>query len=267
MTAFLETYWTFFKTSIAVQFQYRVAMAIWMISRILEPVIYLVVWSTVASARGGTVGGYSPADFVAYYIVLMVVNQFTFTWIMFEYEYRIRQGALSPLLLKPIHPVHQDIADNVAYKVLTSVALFPAAAALVFLFQPAFQIRLWCVLAFIPALAIAFLMRFLVEWSLAQASFWTTRVSAINQMYFILGLFLSGRIAPLSLLPEPVRILADLLPFRWAVAFPVELFLGRLTVREAWTGFAAQAAWLAVSVVLMAVLWKRGVRRYSAVGG
>ena len=267
MTGILSTYWVFFKTSIAVQFQYRVAMAIWMIGRILEPVIYLVVWSTVASARGGTVGGYSPGDFVAYYIVLMVVNQFTFTWIMFEYEYRIRQGALSPLLLKPIHPIHQDIADNVAYKVLTAVALFPAAAALLFLFEPNFQIQLGFLVAFIPALLLAFVMRFLVEWSLAQASFWTTRVSAINQMYFILGLFLSGRIAPLSLLPEPVRILADLLPFRWAVAFPVELFLGRLSNQEMWNGFAAQALWLAISLALMTFLWKRGIRRYSAVGG
>ncbi|MDA0746465.1 MAG: ABC-2 family transporter protein [bacterium] len=266
MTAFLDIYWTAFKTALAEQFQYRAAMAIWMLFRILEPVIYLVVWSTVAQARGGQVGGYETGDFVAYYIVLMVVNQFTFTWIMFEFEYRVRQGELSPLLLKPIHPIHQDIADNLAYKLLTTVILFPTVALLVFLFQPSFHPQPWAIVAFFPAMALAFLMRFFVEWTLALAAFWTTRVSAINQMYFVLGLFLSGRIAPISLLPEPVQLLANLLPYRWSLAFPVELFLGRLTEREMWTGFAAQAIWLALAFLIMSFTWRRGLRRYSAVG-
>ena len=99
----LGIYWIYFKTSLAIQFQYRAAMAIWMIGRILEPVIYLVVWSTVAASRGGGVGGYEANDFAAYYVVLMVVNQFTFSWIMFEFEYRVRHGAFSALLLRPIH--------------------------------------------------------------------------------------------------------------------------------------------------------------------
>jgi ABC-2 type transport system permease protein len=119
---------------------------------------------------------------------------------------------------------------------------------------------------FIPALLLAFLVRFLLEWTLAQAAFWTTRVSAINQTYFVLLLFLSGQIAPLSLMPHPVRILAEILPFRGMVGFPVELLLGRLTLSEAWTGLAIQAAWVVVGLVLVRVVWRAGVRVYSAVG-
>ena len=260
-------YWAYFKTSLALQFQYRAAMAIWLIGRVLEPVIYLVVWSTVAESRGGRVGDFSTGDFAAYYTVLMLVNQFTFTWIMWEFEYRIRHGELSPLLLKPIHPIHGDIADNVAYKVLTSVIIFPTAALLVALFHPTFHLEVWTAIAFLPALILAFFVRFAVEWALALAGFWTTRVAAINEMYFVLTLFLSGRIAPLSLLPGPVQVLADVLPFRWTVAFPVELFLGRLTTDEMWTGFLAQGVWLGLGLGLLAVAWRRGIRRYSAVGG
>ena len=102
-------------------------MAIWMIGRILEPIIYLTVWTTVAHARGGSVGSYTPADFAAYYIVLMLVNQFTFSWIMHIYDFRIRQGELSNFLLKPIHPIHADIAENIAYKVMTALIIFPTA--------------------------------------------------------------------------------------------------------------------------------------------
>ena len=84
-------------------------------------------------------------------------------------------------------------------------------------------------LAFIPALLLAFLVRFLLEWTLALAAFWTTRVNAINQVYFVLMLFLAGQIAPLTLFPRWIQVVADILPFRWMLGFPVELVLGRLT--------------------------------------
>ena len=37
-----------FRTSLAAIFQYRAALVIWLISQVLDPVVYLTVWSTVA---------------------------------------------------------------------------------------------------------------------------------------------------------------------------------------------------------------------------
>ena len=90
-----------FKTTFASMVQYRASLFIWMISQVLEPLVYLIVWSTVSNGNGGSVGGYTARGFAAYYLVLMLVNQVTYTWIMFEYEYRVRQGSLSFALLKP----------------------------------------------------------------------------------------------------------------------------------------------------------------------
>ena len=75
-----------------------------------------------------------------------------------------------------------------------------------------------------------------------MAAFWTTRIGAINQTYFVMMLFLSGQIAPLTLFPYPLQTVAAVLPFRWMISFPVELLLGRLTPVEALTGLGVQAA-------------------------
>jgi ABC-2 type transport system permease protein len=115
-------------------------------------------------------------------------------------------------------------------------------------------------------LLLAFLVRFLLEWTLAQAAFWTTRVSAINQTYFVLVLFLSGQIAPLTLLPHPIQVAAAILPFRWMIGFPVELLLGRLTPSETLIGLGAQALWVILAYLLLRAVWRAGVRIYSAVG-
>jgi ABC-2 type transport system permease protein len=266
MRVLLDFYRTQFKVYFALQLQYRVALIIWLIGMVLEPVIYLVVWTTVARSSGGSVGTYTGADFAAYFIALMLVNHATFTWIMFEFEWRIRQGLLSPKLLKPIHPIHADIADNITYKTLTLAVMLPVAAILALAFRPAADLQIWNMLAFLPALVLAFLLRFFLEWALALAAFWTTRVSAINQMYYVLILFLSGQVAPLSLFPPPIQTLANLLPFRWIVAFPVELVLGRRAPQQAVAGFVAQAVWLIVTLLLLRFVWRAGVRRYSAVG-
>jgi ABC-type uncharacterized transport system permease subunit len=46
----------------------------------------------------------------------------------------------------------------------------------------------------------------------------------------------------------------------------VELVLGRLTQLQALEGLAAQVAWVILSLVLVRIVWRAGVRVYSAVG-
>jgi ABC-2 type transport system permease protein len=266
MTALVELYVQQFKTTLAMMFQYRASLVIWMIGQVLEPLVYLIVWSVVSQTSGGSVGGYTTRDFAAYFIVLMLVNQFTYTWIMYEFEYRVREGTLSFALLKPVHPIHSDIADNVSSKLITLPIMILIAAGLAVVFHASISLTPWAIALFIPALLLAFIVRFLIEWTLALAAFWTTRVGAINQTYFVLMLFLSGQIAPLTLLPSPVQVVAGILPFRWMIGFPVELLLGRLTLVEALTGLGAQVAWLLVGFVLLRIVWRAGVRVYSAVG-
>ena len=255
-----------FRTSLAAMLQYRASLVIWLIGHVLEPLIYLVVWTAVSVSRGGSVGGYGPAEFAAYFIILMLVNHVTYTWIMWEYEYRVRHGSLSLALLRPVHPLHADLADNVSSKIVTLPLILVAAALLAVLFRPSFSPAPWAIAAFLPALFLAFLVRFLLEWTLALAAFWTTRVSAVNQAYFIALLFFSGQMAPLTLLPRPLQIIAAILPFRWTTSFPVELLLGRVSFPQALIGMGVQCAWLCLCLLLLRLVWRAGLRVYTAVG-
>jgi ABC-2 type transport system permease protein len=197
----------------------------------------------------------------------MIVTQATFSWIMWEYDTVIRTGQFSFKLLRPVHPIHADVADNLSSKTLSTPFILAAAVLLGFVFHPTFHFVPWAVVAFVPAVALAFLLRFVVEWTLAQAAFWTTRVSSLNQLYFVALLFLSGQVAPLTLFPPALQTAAALLPFRWMISFPVELVLGNLTPEQTATGFAAQLTWIAIGLLLLRLVWRAGVRVYSAVSG
>ena len=265
MPRLLDIYLQQMRNTLAVQFQYRIGMFIWMIATLLNPVIYMVVWQ--AAAGGGDIAGYGGRDFAAYFVVLLVVSHFTNMWHMLEYEYRIRQGELNRELLRPLHPIHPDIAANITFKLLMLPVVIVAVILLVWAFRPAFHPPLWALVAFVPAVVLAGAVNFAAGWVVAMAAFWTTRISAVNQTYFLASLFLSGYIAPLEVLPAPLRAIAAVLPFKWVFSFPIELCLGRLSVSEVLTGFAAQTVWLGALVILLGLDWQQAVRRYSAVGG
>jgi ABC-2 type transport system permease protein len=259
-------YRAYSRLSLAIELQYRIALLIWQIGAVLEPTVFLVVWSAAARGNGGAVGGYTPADFAAYYLALLVVNRLTSTYVMWIFEGRIREGLFSAMLLRPIHPIHADIAEQTTHNAIAFITLVPVIGALWLFFQPALAPPPWAALAFAPALALAFALRFLVEWCLSLSAFWTTRTTAVNQLYFVALFFFSGISAPLSLFPGWVQAVAALLPFRAMVAFPIELLLGRLDPATAALGFATQLVWIAVAYGFFAVLWRAGIRRYAGVG-
>lgn len=259
-------YRAYSRRSLAIDLHYRGALLIWQIAAVLEPTIFLVVWSAAARGGGGRIGDFAPADFAAYYIALLVVGRLTSTYVMWIFEQRIREGSFSAMLLRPIHPVHADVAEQLTHNFVAGVVLIPAVVLLWLFFRPNFAPPAWAALAVVPALALAFALRFLIEWSLALSALWTTRTTAVNQLYFVAFLFFSGTVAPLALFPGWVRAVAGLLPFRAMVAFPIELALGRLEPGAALAGFAAQIAWIGVALAALARLWRAGIVRYTGVG-
>jgi ABC-2 type transport system permease protein len=266
MRAWLHVYRTQVKFTVLFLLQYRVALVIWLLQFVPGPVIYLVVWTTVARARGGQAGAYSADDFVAYYIVLVLVKHVVFATTLSSFGERVQSGALSAQLLRPINPIHSAIAENIGYKLVAAIPLALMFLGLVIAFRPQVRLVPWALAAALPALLLAFVLKFLVAWTLSLTAFWVTRMSALDQVYFGALLFFSGQFVPLAVYPPAVRGITYLLPFRWVIAFPLELLLGRLTPGQALSGFAAQAIWLVIVLSLLPLVWRAGLRRYAAVG-
>ena len=150
--ALVDYYLAKFQAEIAVQFAYRGAIFIWLISLVTTPLISLVVWTTVARENGGSAGGFTSGEYAAYFIAVMIVNNLTFTWVMWEMEWRVKNGMFSPMLLRPIHPIHNDVVTNLTFKLLTSIAMVPIAIALAIGFDAEYDTTVWHGLAFVPIL-------------------------------------------------------------------------------------------------------------------
>jgi ABC-2 type transport system permease protein len=260
-----DFYLTVIRTAVAEQFQYRAANYAYAIGMIAEPVIYLVVWSTVAEAQGGQVGGFTPGAFAAYYIVWTLVRTMNIVFTPYGWEERIRQGELSAMLLRPLHPIHYDIAYFAGWKLVAIVLWLPIAAVLSLAFHPQLEVTAVEAAVFLVAIWGAYLIRTMLLWLLGMVSFWTTRVAALYELYFTAELLLSGRLVPLALMPAWALGLVKVTPFQWTFSFPIEVLVGDLPAGRLAAGLAAQALWTAAGVLGVAVVWRFGVRRYTAV--
>jgi ABC-2 type transport system permease protein len=267
MSGLFAVYRAQFVLSFSNWFAYRVGMIFWFLVRVVEPLIYISVWSSIAESNGGMVGGLTSGELAAYYIVLMVVNQVTFLGIIGLWGYRVRVGALSNYLLRPVSLLHRDLADMLANKSITLGFIVPAVIIMVLLFQPTLTLSLLNVVAFIVAVIIAFFTRFLLETVVGMAAFWVTRMDAGERLYSVILFFFSGRIAPLILLPDGMQSLANILPFRWILSFPVEIMMGTLTVEGIVYGFFAQGLWLLLLLICLPRVWRACLKRYTGVDG
>jgi ABC-2 type transport system permease protein len=233
----------------------------WMI----PPLIYLFVWS--AAAGEGTVGGLSRGQFVGYYLVLILVNQFTYPTSNWTVGDLIRYGWMSRVLLRPMPFLYDAMASDLAGKVVFMLFDIPVVLVLALILRPEIQAGPAQFLVFLPALLLAVALRFFWGYALALLAFWASRANGLLLLQDALIFLLSGLVAPVALLPGALQTATKVLPFRYMVSFPVEVLTGQLTPTELSAGFGWQAAWLGAALILTALIWKTGIRRFSAVGG
>jgi ABC-2 type transport system permease protein len=120
------------------------------------------------------------------------------------------------------------------------------------------------VLLFMLATVLAFIVRFVIQYTFAMLAFWTERATALEDLWFLFYVFLSGLIEPLEVFPEPMRAIVMLTPFPYLVDFPASILMG-LPV-DLGRGFLSMLGWILLFLGLNRLLWRAGLKRYSGMG-
>ena len=261
-----DFYVTTMRTAVQTQFQYRAATYMYLLGMVAEPVVYLVVWTTIARSHGGSVDGITTGQFAAYYIVWTLVRNMNIVFTPYGWEERIREGQFSGQLLRPLHPLHYDIAYFAGAKVMWILLYIPIAAGLTAAFHPSFSISALEVVTFLIAIWGAYLIRTMLLEALGLITFFTTRGSAIFEAFIMAELLLSGRLVPLQLMPHWAQTVAAWLPFKWTFFFPIQTLVGDLSAGELIGGLGMQLLWTTIGTLVVLAFFRVCIRHYSAVG-
>jgi ABC-2 type transport system permease protein len=215
----------------------------------------------------GPVAGFGQVEMARYFAGTLIVRQLTGAWIFWQLNWEIRTGALSPKLLRPIHPLVHEAVGIVVAVPWRIVVLTPLIGGLVW-WKP--ELVAWpgldAMALFLVSVLLAWMLSFLVQAILGMFAFWLDQTDGLFGVYFAIWSLLSGYVAPLAVFPDAWRALLRYLPFRPMLATPVEILGGFMTPREALPDVGIQAAWVVALVLLAIFVWKKGVARYGAYG-
>ncbi|HEU4734890.1 MAG TPA: ABC-2 family transporter protein [Kofleriaceae bacterium] len=256
---------TLLRIGVAETVAYRGEFLVWILTT-TQPLIMLGLWTSVA--REAPFGGYSSADFVAYFLASLIVRQLTGNWVAWQMSEEVQSGAMAMRLLRPLHPFFAYAASHAAAIPFRSIIALPVALALLASSGASAMTTDPVQLALlVPSLVLAWLITFALMFAIGALAFFLTQTMAIANLYFGLFSLFSGYLMPLTLLPRPIAAMAAWLPFRFMLSAPVELMtrpLGRVQLIEL---FGGQLAWGAITLALALAIWRAGVRRFEAVGG
>lgn len=229
------------------------------------PLALMAIW--IGMAQDGPMAGLNAGDFAGYYLAAILVRRLTGVSTVQETENMVRTGNLSGYLLKPLGVIHHIMARTLMERILM-VAILLAPVAVGVLAAPGRQFNLqWGNLAlFASACALGFLFEFYAQFAIGGLSFWLVQIYGMNAVFVFVKSFLGGYIVPLALMPAPLERALRWLPFQSGVALPVEILTGLAPPDQIIFGLAISAVWTALAAGFAWLVWRQGLRSYSAVG-
>jgi ABC-2 type transport system permease protein len=273
----VRKYVNIFRVSLIERLTYRGDFFFSTCLRFLPMVTTILLWSAIyrGAGQGDTPGDTLINDFtyrqmIAYLLLVHISRMFSsMPGLANGITRDIRDGSLKKYLLQPIDMLSYLVSYRAAHKVAYIVTACLPYGLLFFLCRGFFDgvPGGWTLAGYIVSLLLAFVVGFFFEACIGMVGFWFLEVTSLIYVVNILNFFVSGQMFPLDLLSPFWGRLLKALPFQYLAYFPATVFLGKVQGWDLVRGLLAEGAWAVFFIVLARVLYRLGLRRYSAFGG
>ncbi|HLP76161.1 MAG TPA: ABC-2 family transporter protein [Candidatus Paceibacterota bacterium] len=235
----------------------------------------LYVWKAIYSGNasrgaGNSVGAYTFAEMVSYYLMATIVEALTAVneddW---QIAADIKDGNISQFLLKPIDYLWYRLCLFLSGRLTyLSVAGIPIVIFVLCLHRYFVLPPSWTAFGFFGiSIVLTALLQFFTSYAMAMLAFWVLEVSTFIFILFAFEYLASGHLFPLDILPAWLERVLFMTPFPYQLYFPISVYMGKTQGVKLAEGLAIQAGWVIVGYFLARFAWNRGIRKYSAVGG
>jgi ABC-2 type transport system permease protein len=214
-----------------------------------------------------TIAGFDLNTIITYFFLSFVVGRLN-SDTAFYFADLIREGDLTSYLLKPMVFIRYMFVHMVFRKIITFLISSPVIIIIFILLRNHFiqPPDLLTFLLFLVSVTLAMLMYALAGYLIGLFAFWTGDISGIYYFYYALIGFLSGSVLPLSFFPAWLQQIINWLPFRYFIAFPINIYLGKYTPLQILSNLAIGLIWFFLLYLIYRLIWKRGLRIYSGYG-
>ncbi len=121
-------------------------------------------------------------------------------------------------------------------------------------------------LFFLLSLMLAALLQFFLFEVLSLLAFWVENTYGIRFTMRVIMEVVAGAIVPISFFPQILQKVFLMLPFPFLIYLPMRIYLGKISLNAIAFELMREGVWIVGLVFLNAIIWKRGIRQYVAMG-
>lgn len=261
----LRKYAAVFGTGIRLRIAFPMDVVMSSVSVVIFVWIFAHLWSATYRATGQTtVAGFTLRD-TLWYLMLTEALVLSRSHASANIAMRVRDGSIATFLVRPHGFLHYQAAAGLSDTVFRFALNVAAGSAVVWwVAGPPPHVRGWPLA--LVAVAAAWTIDFCVSALIGLGAFVVEDVSAFQWIYHKAVLILGGALIPLEFMPGWLRSVSLALPFAYTSYAPARLFVSPDAPGAA-AILLGQAAWLAVLIVLLALVYRRCVARLTVNGG
>ena len=249
--------------------EYRVSFCLSMLSAVFPIIIQTTMWNYLyTNADAAALFGYEQGEILLYTLLATIVSQLVGTGFEGEMNGDIKMGGLNKYLIRPVDYRGYRLVCFLGQKIPRVMVVAPVMAVIIGLaYWQGLPVTVERTFAFLLSMGIALLLNFSIYYCIGLLAFWLTDVDKLFGTISIVLTVISGGVFPLDIFGGAIEFLVNILPFGYTTQFPVNIINGRYGWGRIGIGFVFQIGWLFFFICLGNYMWKRGVKRYAAVGG
>ena len=259
------------KTAWLEYLEFRANLFFEILGGVVTALVILFLWIRVYSdSPDRLIGGYSLSEMITYIIGAGIIYSFIFlTGQGDEIDDDIRLGNLSNYLLKPFSIFGYWLTKDLLRKFFTLCLGGLGYVFVLFFFRGDLvlpkELATWGLL--LLSIFLAGILHFLVFYLFSIIAFWLEQTWGFRFVIRVIMEIATGVIIPVTLLPGVLGDVIRFLPFKFFAFFPMQIFLNKLTYFEIFQNLGFVLIWIGVFYAICLLVWRRGLKYYTAVGG
>lgn len=266
----MSPYRCVFQMGMEKSLEYRANFFLSLLSCIFQIIMQVFLWNYLygnSDAQAAT--GYTYGQIMVYTLLAAMVSKLVYTGFEWQVNDDIKNGGLNKYLVRPVEYMKYRFFAFLGEK-MPQLSLLLIIAAAVIAFSTLYlelALDMGRILLFLMSLVLGLVLNFLVFYCVALLSFWLTDVNLMFGTVSVVIVVISGGIFPMDIFGEKFARAMSLLPFGYTTQFPANIINGRYALSQLMIGFGCQIFWITALFLTGKAMWKRGLRRYAAVGG
>ena len=267
MRSFFQRYGGFTRCAIQERMAYKKGFFSHAVSQLVGILLSIFLWRVLFQEQS-TIQGYDWDQMILYALIVAMLNATLSFDTEMQLSEKIRDGSVASDLVKPIDFQHMSLFTAMGQSLVEgglAILLIVVVAVLVTDLTP--YCRPLPLLLFAVSLLLAFFLKFCLAYLGGMMSFYTSNGYGIVYLRQVITDVFSGAMLPLSFYPLWFQKLSGVLPFQASVYLPTQIFLGRISGREAVQTLLLQAIWVVVLWFLAKILFRFAVRKVTIQGG